>query len=66
MDSQTIKELLAGSFGGMVQVLVGQPFDTVKVRLQTQSCTKPVYSGMGDCVKQVIKQEGFAGFYKVF
>ncbi|KAI8916694.1 mitochondrial carrier domain-containing protein [Powellomyces hirtus] len=41
-----------------------QPFDTVKVRLQTQPRDKPTYSGMGDCVKQTLKNEGFAGFYK--
>ncbi|KAJ3056795.1 Mitochondrial carrier protein ymc2 [Rhizophlyctis rosea] len=62
--SQTAQELFAGSMGGVVQVLVGQPFDTVKVRLQTQSAENPQYSGLSDCVKKTIKNEGFAGFYK--
>ena len=31
---QTVNELIAGSFGGAAQVLVGQPLDTVKTRAQ--------------------------------
>ncbi|KND00658.1 organic acid transporter [Spizellomyces punctatus DAOM BR117] len=61
---QTAKELFAGSVGGIVQVLSGQPFDTVKVRLQTQPRENPLYSGIGDCVKKIVKNEGFSGFYK--
>jgi solute carrier family 25 carnitine/acylcarnitine transporter 20/29 len=30
----TVNELLAGSVGGAVQVLVGQPLDTIKTRAQ--------------------------------
>jgi len=30
----TINELIAGSFGGAAQVLVGQPLDTIKTRAQ--------------------------------
>ncbi len=63
-SNQTAKELFAGSVGGITQVLTGQPFDTVKVRLQTQP-HPPVYSGVGDCVKQIWSKEGFGGFYKV-
>ncbi|KAJ3086245.1 Mitochondrial carrier protein ymc2 [Quaeritorhiza haematococci] len=61
---QTAKELFAGSIGGIVQVLVGQPFDTVKVRLQTQPKDAPLYNGMGDCIAKTYKNDGFAGFYK--
>lgn len=32
--SSTINDLVAGSFGGAAQVLVGQPLDTVKTRAQ--------------------------------
>jgi solute carrier family 25 carnitine/acylcarnitine transporter 20/29 len=60
-NDQTVKELFAGSVGGITQVLTGQPFDTVKVRLQTQS---HLYKGVGDCVSKIIKQEGVYGFYK--
>src|SRR3989338_9588303 len=30
------QDLLAGTFGGILQVIAGHPLDTVKVRLQTQ------------------------------
>ena len=34
-----VKNLVAGGCGGMTTVLVGHPFDTVKVRIQhTLSC----------------------------
>ncbi|KAI8810155.1 mitochondrial carrier domain-containing protein [Cladochytrium replicatum] len=61
---QTAKELFAGSVGGIVQVLTGQPFDIVKVRLQTQPKENPVYKGMLDCVTKISKEEGFLAFYK--
>ncbi|KAJ3170360.1 Mitochondrial carrier protein ymc2 [Geranomyces variabilis] len=63
-DWKTAKELFAGTVAGWTQVLTGQPFDTVKVRLQTQPRDAPLYTGMGDCVKKTIRDEGFAGFYK--
>ncbi|KAH9255016.1 hypothetical protein BASA81_006961 [Batrachochytrium salamandrivorans] len=62
--AQSAKELLAGSIGGMVQVLTGQPFDTVKVRLQTQSIEAPSYTGVVDCASKTLKNEGLLGFYK--
>jgi len=34
------KDLFAGSVGGAVQVLTGQPFDIVKVRMQRDSTLK--------------------------
>jgi len=37
------KDLFAGSLGGIAQVLSGQPFDIVKVRMQNQSNTNPIY-----------------------
>ncbi|KAI7852790.1 mitochondrial carrier with solute carrier repeats [Circinella umbellata] len=61
---QSLKDCAGGTVGGILQVLVGQPFDTVKVRLQTQSITNPVYKGMMDCVRQTHQKEGFRGFYK--
>ncbi|XP_049851924.1 uncharacterized protein LOC126328065 [Schistocerca gregaria] len=57
-----LKHFLAGTVAGWAQVLVGQPFDTVKVRLQTASEAK--YSGSMDCVKKILVNEGIRGFYK--
>ncbi|XP_062946860.1 mitochondrial basic amino acids transporter isoform X3 [Cynocephalus volans] len=45
-------------------VLVGHPFDTVKVRLQVQSAEKPQYRGTLHCFQSIIKQESVLGLYK--
>ncbi|KAK7074733.1 hypothetical protein SK128_021829 [Halocaridina rubra] len=41
-------------------IIVGHPFDTLKVRLQMN----PNYSGMWNCFKTSVKQESFRGLYK--
>jgi hypothetical protein len=48
----------------MSQVLVMQPFEIIKVRLQTQSKEAPVYNGILDCLTKIIKNEGPLGLYK--
>ncbi|KAK3073814.1 carrier protein ymc1 [Teratosphaeriaceae sp. CCFEE 6253] len=58
--SRTLKDLFAGAVGGVAQVLIGQPFDIVKVRLQTTSN----YTGALDCASQILKNEGASAFYK--
>ncbi|KAJ2233067.1 Mitochondrial carrier protein ymc2 [Coemansia sp. RSA 485] len=58
---RAVKDCLAGSVGGIAQVFAGQPFDTVKVRLQTQP---DVYRGTMDAVRKTIQNDGFSGFYK--
>lgn len=40
----------------MALVYVGQPLDTVKVKMQT---FPHMYSGMWDCIRQTVKLEGF-------
>jgi solute carrier family 25 carnitine/acylcarnitine transporter 20/29 len=42
----------------------GHPFDTMKVRLQTQPAANPIYNGVFDCVAKTAKWEGLSGFYK--
>lgn len=61
-NTQVLKDLFAGTMGGIAQVLVGQPFDTVKVRLQ--SAPEGTYSGAGDVIKKLVANEGLGGFYK--
>lgn len=58
------KNTMSGGFGGICVVLSGQPFDTVKVRLQTQPAENPIYRGAWDCVKQTVSKEGVTGLYK--
>ncbi|PHH62197.1 hypothetical protein CDD82_2028 [Ophiocordyceps australis] len=57
---QTAKDLFSGAMGGIAQVLIGQPFDIVKVRLQTT--TK--YSGALDAAASIYRNEGALAFYK--
>jgi len=51
-----ISEFIAGCMGGFAQVIIGQPFDIVKVRLQTQKAGE--YKGAVDCLNRIIKNEG--------
>ncbi|KAH7115293.1 mitochondrial carrier domain-containing protein [Dendryphion nanum] len=59
---QSLRALVAGGVGGICAVVVGHPFDLVKVRLQTAE--KGVYSGAMDVVRRTIAREGLArGLY---
>ncbi|KKK15207.1 hypothetical protein P175DRAFT_0444576 [Aspergillus ochraceoroseus IBT 24754] len=51
-----IRSFVAGGVGGVCAVVVGHPFDLVKVRLQTAE--KGVYSGAIDVVKKTVAREG--------
>ena len=42
---------------------VGHPFDTIKVRLQTQPHTNPIYKSTFDCFKKTLRKEGYHGLY---
>ena len=53
-----IRSLAAGAAGGVCAVVVGHPFDLVKVRLQTAE--KGVYKGAMDVVKWTVAREGLA------
>ncbi|CDQ87463.1 unnamed protein product [Oncorhynchus mykiss] len=57
-------DFLAGCIGGAAGVLVGHPFDTVKVRLQVQNVDKPLYRGTYHCFQSIIRQESMFGLYK--
>lgn len=59
---RVIKDVLGGTAGGIAQTLAGNPFDTVKVRLQ--SAPAGTYNGPIDVVQKLIKNEGLGGFYK--
>ncbi|KAK6202793.1 mitochondrial carrier protein [Scheffersomyces amazonensis] len=61
-NNQVFKDLFAGTMGGIAQVLVGQPFDTVKVRLQ--SAPEGTYNGALDVIKKLVQNEGPKAFYK--
>uniref|UniRef100_A0A1B0DI32 Mitochondrial carrier protein n=1 Tax=Phlebotomus papatasi TaxID=29031 RepID=A0A1B0DI32_PHLPP len=52
---------IAGSVGGFLQAFVANPIELVKIRLQTRSC---VTSGSWECLKNILKTEGFLGLYR--
>ena len=56
----TINDFIAGGAGGVAQVLVGQPFDIVKVRQQMSS--EPI--SPLKIIKDILKFEGPLAFYK--
>lgn len=62
-NTDFFKNFIAGGVGGTCTVIVGHPFDTVKVRLQTQPTPKPgekpIFTGALDCVKKTVSKEGF-------
>ena len=44
--------------------MVQQPFEIIKVRLQTQCHINPEYDGINDCIRKILAEEGPFAFYK--
>lgn len=67
-ETSPLKGFFAGGFGGSCLVLIGHPFDTIKVRIQTMPLPAPgqppLYRNTLDCVRQTVAHEGLRGFYK--
>ena len=58
MDLNTFAKLnLAGGLAGTA-AWVSYPLDVIKTRLQTQSLTHPIYSGVVDCARKIVAAEG--------
>jgi solute carrier family 25 carnitine/acylcarnitine transporter 20/29 len=53
--NQNAKDIISGFISGWFQVFIMQPFEIVKIRLQTQSSLNPYYNGMIDCFKKIAK-----------
>ncbi|PSS03609.1 amino acid transporter [Coniella lustricola] len=63
MDS--VEDILYGSIAGIVGKYIEYPFDTVKVRLQSQPDHLPLrYTGPLDCFRQSIRSDGLLGLYR--
>ena len=48
--------------GGITSLIVGYPFDTIKVRIQTDD--RNIYRGTLDCFKQMLFKEGPLSFFR--
>lgn len=57
-----IRGFMAGAFSGFAKCMVGHPFDTIKVRMQTS--TNGRFSGPLDCLLQTVRKEGPLAVYK--
>ena len=57
---ESVPELLAGGLGGLACVVTGQPFDTIKVKLQTypSQFTTPIQA-----FTRTFRHEGIVGMY---
>ncbi|KAK3164417.1 hypothetical protein QOZ80_1AG0017800 [Eleusine coracana subsp. coracana] len=60
------KEYAAGCAAGIAQVVVGHPFDTVKVKMQAHNTTAQgkVYKNAFHCTSRILLDEGIRGLYK--
>ena len=62
---EALKDVVCGSVAGIVGKYIEYPFDTVKVRLQSQPDHLPLrYTGPIDCFNQSLRQDGFLGIYR--
>ncbi|KAJ5307158.1 Mitochondrial ornithine carrier protein AmcA/O.t1.c1 [Penicillium atrosanguineum] len=62
---EAMKDIVFGSAAGMAGKLIEYPFDTVKVRLQSQPAHLPLrYTGPLDCFRQSFQADGFKGLYR--
>lgn len=59
-SSKVASDLASGTVAGAAQLVVGHPFDTIKVKLQSGG----QFNGPLDAAKQTLKKEGFRGFFK--
>lgn len=60
MNTTFLVDTLAGVTGGVASVCVGQPLDTVKVKMQL---FPKMYGSMFSCVLSIARQQGLRGFY---
>ncbi|KAF7713408.1 Mitochondrial carrier domain-containing protein [Penicillium ucsense] len=62
---EAMKDIAFGSVAGMAGKTIEYPFDTVKVRLQSQPDHLPLrYTGPVDCFRQSFQAEGIRGLYR--
>lgn len=60
--SGSFKGFLAGTASGVTKLLIGHPFDCLKVRMQVSPYG--TYKGPWDCLVQLARRESLLGLYK--
>lgn len=62
---EALKDIACGSTAGIIGKYIEYPFDTIKVRLQSQPEHLPLrYTGPLDCFKKSWANDGFSGLYR--
>lgn len=56
-----MNEFISGSISGIASLFVSQPFDTIKVNIQTRPTVCPTIT---KAITNIIKNDGFLGFFK--
>ncbi|KAM3419081.1 hypothetical protein BST61_g5033 [Cercospora zeina] len=63
-----IYQFAAGAVAGVSEILIMYPLDVVKTRVQIQGRVpvpgQDFYTGMGDCFKKIVANEGFSRLYR--
>lgn len=59
-----LAKIINGGIAGIVGVSCVFPIDLAKTRLQNQRIGQEAYTSMLDCLKKVIRAEGFFGMYR--
>ncbi|KAK9841283.1 hypothetical protein WJX74_003110 [Apatococcus lobatus] len=63
-----VKDLTAGTIAGAAQLVVGHPFDTIKVKLQSQPRPKPGevphYNGAIDATRKTLSEGGVRALFR--
>ncbi len=57
-----LSDFAAGAAAGGAQVIVGQPLDTVRVRMQT--APRGTFNGTWDVLAKTVRYEGITGLFK--
>ena len=57
-----IYQFLSGAIAGVSEILVMYPLDVVKTRQQLDSTN--AYNGTINCLKKIVREEGFSRLYK--
>ncbi|MCJ1432994.1 hypothetical protein MMC27_002353 [Xylographa pallens] len=62
---EALKDITFGSIAGIIGKTIEYPFDTIKVRLQSQPSALPLrYAGPLDCMRQSLRADGLSSLYR--
>lgn len=62
-EHKKLAGFVAGVSSGITKAVVGHPYETIKIRLQTEGAHGR-FRGLWDCVRATYTREGLRGFYK--